>query len=626
VGVGFATSIGCGGQLRARPPEAGTDYVAAIRIEGNHAIETGALEPALALHEAVRDAAAIDPYLLTVDTERIRAAYLTRGFFAVQVAVRVEHGEDHAQTVVFAVSEGRRAVTRVVIDGLPAELSPAKARALVALRDGAPFDYEPYDAAKQPLRALVEDAGYAYAEVHGTVTADPGGATATARYQIDAGVRCTFGAIRIPGKLPEALATAVRARLRFATGDRYSASALAASQAEIYDLGRFSTVQVVADRSGGGASVAVTVELAEANRHEVHAGAGFGYEPATYEARLRGGGSLVPAAHPLLTLAADARVALTIPHNLDPDQLEPKLRGLVSLQYLDLLWPRLRGDLEVGADYQTIEAYSWRGEHVGLGLGSPLGPRWLQLRVGWVLEHLTFYSLDPVVKPETADDPNKAHELGLDRRPLRGAYQASLVADLRDNPIEPHRGAYVDLRVTKGTRLAGGDLTYLQLTPELRGYVSLAGVVLAARVRVGAIFGDVPVTERYYSGGTSGQRGFSERRLSPVATAMVDGELHTQVIGGAGLIETGVELRRRLGTLGTFPVGANVFLDGGEVTDSARDLDPWQLDWAIGAGVWAKLVGDLKVRIDLGYRLNHQSADTGTFANLAPHIGVGEVY
>lgn len=615
--------------MRVQAPAAGTDRLVAIRIEGNHAIETGALEPALALHEALRDGAPPDPYLLTVDTERIRAAYLRRGFFDVKVAPRVEHGGDHTQTVVFTITEGRRAVTRVEIVGLPAELPPAPARALVVLRDGAPFDYDRYDAAKQPLRALVENAGYTYAGVDATVSVDPAAATATARYEVVPGVRCTFGAIRISGNVPEALVTAVRARLRFAKGDRYSVSALEASQAEIYELGRFSTVQVVPDRvdgGDGGAVVAVTVELAQANRHELHGGGGVGYEPATYEARLRGGGSLVPAALPLLTLAADARVAATISHDLDREQLEPKIRGLVSLQYLDLLWPRLRGDIEAGADYQTVEAYTWTGEHVQLGLGSPLGPRWLQLRAGWELEHLTFSKLDPVVDPRTASDPDKAHELGLDRAQLRGAYQASLVADLRDNPIEPHRGLYLDLRAIKGTRLAGGDLTYLQLTPELRGYVSLAGTVIAARARAGAIFGDVPVTERYYSGGASGQRGFSERRLSPIASATVDGKLYTEVIGGAGLIETGIELRRQLGTLRTLPVGANVFLDGGQVTESAQELDPWQLDWAIGTGVWGKLVGDLKFRIDLGYRLNHQSTGSGLFANLAPHIGVGEVY
>lgn len=621
------------------------DTLQAIRIEGNHAISTDALEPALALHAAIHDGLAIDPYLLTVDTERIRAAYLKRGFFGVQVDSRVEHRDDHAQVVVFKITEGRRAVTRVEIAGLPPELSLARARGLVALREGEPFDYERYDEAKQPLLALVENAGYANAELDGTVTVDPDKATVTARYEVQPRVRCTFGKVHVrvgcTGHLPASLEAAVQARLRFATGDRYSTSAIEASQAEIYDLGRFSAVTIGPDHCPGataddaidGNVIDLVVEVAEANRHELHAGGGFGYEPATYEARLRGGGSLVPAAQPLMTLAADARVAVTIPHDLDPEQLQPKIRGLVSLQYLDLLWPRLRGDVEVGADYQTVEAYTWTGPHVRLGLGSPLGPRWLQLRVGWVLEYLWFSISDPAVNPRTSSDPGLAHALGLvPDHQLRGAYQASLVADLRDNPIEPHRGFYADLRVTKGTRLAGVDLTYLQLTPELRGYLSLGGVVLAARARVGAIFGDVPVTERYYSGGTSGQRGFSERRLSPEATGTADdGKPHTQVIGGAGLIEAGVELRRQLGTLGSLPVGANVFLDGGDVTYAVEQLDPGHLHWAVGTGVWAKLVGDLKLRIDLGYRLNRTgpyepSYTTGTFANFAPHIGVGEVY
>ena len=631
--VALSLVSACGRQVRVRAPEAGADHLGAIRLEGNHAIATGALEPALALHEAIRDGAAMDPYLLTVDAERIRAAYLRRGFFEVKVAPGVEHGGDHTQTVVFTITEGRRAVTRVEIIGLPAELPPSSTRARVALREGAPFDYDLYDAAKQPLRALVENAGYAYADVHGTVVIDPIAATATARYEVVSGVRCTFGTIRISGPVPPALVTAIRARLQFAMGDRYSVSALEASQAGIYELGRFSTVQVVPDRGAGGAEVEVAIEVALANRHELHGGGGFGYEPATYEARLRGGGSLVPASLPLLTLAIDTRVAVTIPHSLARDQLEPKIRGLVSLQYLDLLWPRLRGDVEAGADYQTVEAYTWTGEHVRLGLGTPLGPRWLQLRAGWVLEHLTFSKLEaaldpamapgcPTITPPTGDTP--AQRLGLCRTQLRGAYQVSLVADLRDNPIEPHRGVYVDLRVTKGTQLAGGDLAYLQLTPELRGYVSIGGVVIAARARVGAIFGEVPVTERYYSGGTSGQRGFSERRLSPTASQCAGGG-SSVVIGGAGLIETGVELRRQLGTLGTVPVGANMFLDGGDVQCRADELDPWHLSWAVGTGVWGKLVG-LKFRIDIGYRLNHQSTSSDLLANVFPHIGVGEVY
>ena len=629
LGLGIVSA--CGGSIHAPThAPAAADRISAIRIEGNRAIATAALEPALALHEAAQGGAAIDPYLVTVDAERIRAAYLKRGFFDAQVTTRVDR-DARSQVVVFMVAEGRRAVTRVEIAGLPPELPRQQARALVALGDGAPFDYVAYEAAKQPLTALVQNAGYAHAAVYSAVVADRAAATATARYEIAPGVRCTFGAIRVRGEVRESLVAAVRARLRFATGDRFSQVALDQSQAEIYEIGRFSTVQVVpappADPRAGAASdaavVDVAIELVEASRHELHVGGGVGYDPATYEARGRVGGSFVPLPVPLLTLGADLTAAITIPHNLDREQLLPKLRGLVSLQYLDLLWPRLRGEAEVGADYQTVEAYTWTGEHVRLGLGTPLGPRWLQLRVGWVLEELQFTGVDGAIDEATRQ------RLRLDRPQRRGAYQASLVADLRDNPIEPRRGVYVDLRATRGTALAGGDLTYLQLTPEVRGYVSLGALVVAARVRVGAIYGDVPVTERYYSGGTIGQRGFPDRRLSPLATSE-DGSRKV-VIGGAGLIETGLELRRRLGTLWSLPVGANVFLDGGDVTETPEQLDPSNLYWAIGAGGWSKLVGDLKLRVDLGYRLNERGPEdplrtTSWLDNVAFHLGLGEAY
>jgi len=642
--VGLGVASACGGQLHTHEP--GVDYLAAIRLEGNHAIATGALEPALALHEVIREGGALDPYLLTADTERIRAAYFRHGFFEATVGSGVEHRDAHTQVAVFTITEGRRAATRVEITGLPPEVAPARARELVALADGAPFDYDAYDAAKQPLTVLVENAGYAHAEVDGKVDADPQTATATVRYMVDPGVRCTFGKITIGGKFPASLTAAVQARLRFTEGESYSVSAIEETQAEIYGLGRFSTVQIVPDLGGGAAVVTVTVELALGNRHELHGGGGLGYEPLTYEARLRGGGSLMPARLPLMTLAADARVALTIPHDFDQTQIEPKVRGLASLSYLDLFWPRLRGEVEVGADFQTVEAYTWTGEHTRLGLGAPLGARWLQLRVGWLLDYLQFSGLNgsldsammpgcPAATPPGGETP--AQRLGLCHAQLRGAYQASLVADLRDNPIEPHRGVYVDLRVVKGTRFAGGDLTYLQLIPELRGYVSLGGTVIAARARVGAIFGDVPVTERYFSGGSVGQRGFSDRRLAPTALACASPTPPapmndtSALIGGAGLIETGVELRRQLATLWTFPVGANVFLDGGDVQCMPQALDVRQLNWAVGAGGWAKLIGDLKIRIEAGYRLNSttlypRDVDTHLLGNLAFHLGVGEVY
>jgi outer membrane protein assembly factor BamA len=618
----------CAGGVRA--PVA-PDRLGAIRIVGNRAIASDALEPALALHEAIGDGVAADPYLLTLDTERIRAAYVKRGFFAATVTPRVETAAA-GQVVVFDVVEGRRAQVRVAITGLPPDVAPATARALVELADGAPFDYERYDAAKAPLTALLEDAGYARAVVTGGVDADPAG-TALVHYDVAPGPRCRIGAITITGARRD-LVGAVRARLSLATGDRYSAAALTAAQTDLYELGRFSIVHVLADRAGEGPDVAIRVELTEATRHELHAGIGAGIEPQAYEGRVRAGGSLVPAAAPLITLASDAQIAITFARAGGETPVAPRARVLGSLQRLELWWPRVRGEIEGGVDYQTVEAYTWAGAHARVGLSSPLGARWLQARIGWRIEELTFRDF----ASELSGDAGMAarQDLGLDGSRRVGAYQASLVADLRDDPTEPHSGAYFAVTGAAGTPWAGGDLHYWQVMPELRGYLAIAGFVLAGRARAGEILGatpgDVPVTERYYSGGTSSQRGFSERYLSPRVTAGPPGCADTgpssTVIGGAGLIETGVELRRQIVSFGGFPFGSNVFLDGADVRCRPEDLDPAKLKWAVGTGLWGKLAG-LKIRVEVGYRLNDQELSGGPSAfggNFAWHIGVGETY
>lgn len=616
--MAFGLAAACGGPaLRPVPPG---DHVVAIRVEGNQAIDSDALVPGLALSQAIRDGAGVDPYLVTVDAERIRVAYVKRGYFAAKVTTKIERVADdaHGQIAVFTVGEGRRAVVHLVVAGLPAEVPVAR----VALHEGDGFDYDTYQAVIQPLTLQIQNAGYAHAEVRGSVAIDPATAIARVRYEVVAGPRCAFGAIRLP-PLDSALEAAVRARLQFAPGDRYSVTALEDTQAELYALGRFSTVQLVPDR-GGGTVVGVAVELGAGSALESYVGGGVVFEQTTYEPRLRGGVSFIPERVPLLTLASDLRVAATIPWDLDSDDVLPKVRGVVSAQYLDLLRPRLRGELELGVDFQTIEPFTWTGEHVKLGLASPLGARWLQLGASWIVEKLQFSS------PDGALDESAQQRLGIAGPVRRAAYQASLIADLRDDPIEPRRGLYVDLRAAVGTPYALGELSYVQLAPELRSYVSFAGFVLAARARLGAIFGDVPATERYYSGG-AGHRGFAPRRLSPIVSRVDDnGGRSAVVIGGAGLIETSLELRRRIGTLWSLPIGVNLFLDGGDATDTPGQLDVGRLYWAAGAGLWGKLVGNLKFRIDLGVRLNDRGADDplgpARWSDLVPLIGIGEAF
>lgn len=607
---GMVMALGCGGRSAAPRRPVDAEYLAAIVIEGNTALPDDELVPGLSIERARKGGRAIDPYQLSIDTQRIRAAYVEAGFFDAKVTTRVDlRGRE--QTAVFIVVEGARAKLQVVIRGLPPEVREQDARALVELPDGAPFDYEVYAAAKLPMITLVEDAGYPHVRLDAAVLADRDTGIATARYAIEPGPRATFGPISITGA-PGGLVEAIRDRLEFRTGDAFSATAIADSQQALYDLARFSTVRIDVDRTAG-AVVPVTIAVTPGSRHELLLGIGGGVEREWAHLRGRLRGSLIPEAFPLWTLSADLRPGVAL--QWDGTELQQRHRATVGASRIDLFRPRLRGDVTVALDFIAVEAYTSTGPRLRLGLESPLGVPWLYLRGAWILEYLTF--LDPKV-----DEPVRS-ELGLNSDQRRGAFEASLTAEGRDDPVDAREGWFASVRATKGVTWPLGDLDYWQITPEVRGYLPLGRVVAAARLRMGGIFGDVPVTERYYAGGANSHRGFADRRLSPTAPGIVGGEPGQVVIGGTALLETGVELRIPIGTLWEDPFGTQLFLDGGDVTLEPEDLDLGNLYWAAGVGIYWKLFG-LKFRGDVGYLFTRN--EPGFWSNVSPHLGVGDTY
>ncbi len=619
----LAALIGCGGtERRARRP--GEEYVAAIRIDGNQAIPDQSLISGLALERARAAGRAIDPYQLDVDTQRIRVAYQRLGFFKAEVTSRIEAQGD-ALTAVFNVVEGDRAAMRVEFRGLPPEVPVDNARALIAIPDGAPFSYDGYESAKEPLRKLLENAGYASASIVGVVNADRIRNEAVVVFDIEPGPRATFGEIEIVGVQGQ-LADAIRDRATFSRGDDYSLDELTETQRSLYELGRFSSVRIEPQR--GNPVVPIRVIASPSTRREVSVGTGFGADPIAYEARLRAGYRVVPAEAPLWSLGIDLRPALTFESGSFDDP-QPKVRALATAERLELVRPWIRGEVNVGADYLTYEAFTTYGPRLGLGASAPLGVRWLKARAGWLMFAPGFRAIDPAIDMATQERLGIVEGIDVDRRV--GAYQQSLVADLRDNPLDPDFGVYVDLRVREGSELAAGSFNYVQVTPDVRGYLPLWRTVLAARARYGAIFGEVPVTERYFAGGGSSHRGFATRRLSPVATSIdLEGQMHSVVIGGAAELETSIELRVPFVKRWGIEFGGVGFLDGGDVTDARSDLDMSNLHWATGGGLRAKVFG-ISVRLDVGYRLNRKGPsepeyETGRFANLVLHLAVGEAF
>jgi outer membrane protein assembly factor BamA len=614
--TGFATA--CGGAKVVHHP--GEEYVAAIEVVGNKAIDTDTLTRRLEVTRRLDAGRGIDDYQLTVDTKRLVGAYQRLGYFEASVTPTLTHKGD-AATVTFTVVEGPRATARVELRGLPADVPAARARALIAQPDGAPFDYDAYDDAKDPLLAMLEAAGYGHARLDAEILADRAQGTATLRYAVEAGPRCTFGKVEITG-VDGALAEAVRKRLPFHEGDRYDGSLLAPTQTAIYSLGRFATVRVDAEKDGEVAVIPVKVAVTEGTRHELRLGGGLGLDPLNYAVRGRLLYTMLGWPFALSTVGVDAKPAMTVLRDQCAlDRIfecprEPVVRLLGSFSQLDLFHRDVKGEVEGGLDYLTIEAYRIEGLHLRLALTTPLGTPRLQLRAGLLLGDYSFAHLSPAIDAATA------HAIGIDRTERIGAFREAITLDLRDHPLEPRLGLYAELKLLEGGAFAGGAYEFFEATPEVRGFVPLGPLTLATRLRVAVIRGDVPPTERFYAGGGTSDRGFPERQLSPIASS--GGQ--TVVIGGAGLIEAGAELRIPLGKPSGLQLGGVAFLEGGDVQAAASALDPTRLHWAVGLGVrWFFLpIGPL--RFDFAYRLGQDSADLPTLGRFQWFLSLGEAY
>lgn len=633
----FVIALALVGACASAPPHrAGTERLARIDFEGNHRLSNNTLVTGLALHRTLKRGNALDPYLIEVDGDRIRGEYLRNGYLDVDVRSRVERKGDDA-IVTYTVEEGMRARTRISVHGLPKEVPVAKILAQLPLKDGQLFEYEKYELAKPLLLGALQDAGYAHASLESSVIADRANHTAVIDLAYVTGPKCTFGPIKVVGVTGK-LAEAVANRITFQTGQVYSQAAVTQTQRNLYGFGRFSTVRVQPDKFGE--VVGVEVAVSESARHEVRLGGGIGIDPTAYEVRGRAGYIVAGWPFPLDTVTLDLRPAYALLRDGTGDY-EPRVRALARLERRDLFWTFTTGYVDAGYNYLTVEAYTNYGPIAGVGFETPVFTDKLQARVGWGIQEVSFSHPDsalPVMVQEQIGirKPNTMVDQFVSNDQRIATYQQSLALDLRDHPIEPKLGAYAELKVFEGTKYAGSQLDYVEVVPDVRGYVPLPwGAVLALHGRYGAIYGDIPTTERFFGGGSTSQRGFGERKLAPFFRGPpLDGQgmpvpdkgAVSVPYGGAGLIDTSVEARIPLTTIKKMPLGGAVFLDGGDVTERPRDLDVTNLHWAVGLGIRLQtIVGP--VRLDVGYRLNRTGGDNPEpDSHFAYHLTIGEAF
>ena len=628
-----ATQVACAADPVGAKADGPATFIRAGGIQGTKAIDEDELTSGLDQHPPegwlFPTYATYDPLQLTLDRQRIQSYYKDRGYFSARVVETQVTPHEDGVRVAFIVEEGPPFLLQALRFTRSATVGGDVATQ-VGLIVGERFVYSAFEAIKTRMTAALVRQGYAHATVRGEVVVIEPKQSVEVTIDVDPGPLVRFGDISIdPGPLPEA---SIRARLSFKTGDLYDPALIAQSEGRLYELGMVGVVSFYLPTEGRPEVMDVRVEIRPGSRNELRMGFGLARQAPNYQMRLRIGYLRREVFDPLVSLSSEVRPALI--YRPGDRTLSVGVEWNARLSHEDLFVPRLTGAFEVQYNLRQYEAFSTLGPVFRLLFDRPFLSDRFRLSIAAAGALLGFPRIEDVIPTDSypsiglpacgAECIADGSSTGLSLLFLEPA----VTYDGRDDPVLPSIGGYARLQLEIGRTLNAPGDTWLRATPDVRGYVPLGTrrVVLAGRVRLGAklLAGPpIPITQRYFGGGSESQRGFTIRQLSPFFGT---GDAAVPV-GGEALFELSTEVRMQLVKFLGMWLGLVVFVDAADVGTDFGDLDFLKPHVATGSGLRLYTpIGPL--RFDVGYRLNRVAAgiEPGGSDRLALHLSLGEAF
>ena len=629
-------------------------------------IEPGAGEPLTAVYKPLLDSLGLrarsvllpergyNEYRLAEDRRRVAAFLQEHGRFdAVVDPPRLQFTADRRSVAVaWPVHEGPAyKVASVSLVGAPPG-EEAELRARIPFGPGADLDFPVYRTLREELAEHLQAHGYGHARAYSRAFVDRSAKTVAWFYYLDPGPRTRIGALTVEGNL-HVPAAAILARAGLAVGSPFSLDAARRAELALLDTGAFASATLVTDAdiqrvpefpdSGGilapaqvgadGALVprplpetlAVRIVVVEAPARQLRAEVGVEGDPGrvdTYAgARVQLRNLFGPEQH--LVLAGNVGYGWILGGETQPAR---GVYGGALAQYQHPGWLVRTLDLRVTARWrdELYPAALLRELVAGPGIRSTLAPG--------VFLDLDAYARFARQLGLPALDPASTTELHLPSSPDATGVElvGSLIADQRDDRVEPTRGWLLGLAASYAPGGPLADHRWLQLAPDARAFVPLGPVggpwSLALRGSAGFVLlpgaSGVPLGPRLFGGGAYGMRGFGRDELSPAACASAATATCERVlIGGRSLLESSVELRflpfRKQYGLATFVdaggagAGPNPLADGISV--------------AYGLGVRVR-TWYLPIALDLAYRVIDENHLGLALGRVLAFVRVGEAF
>ncbi|MCA9511353.1 MAG: BamA/TamA family outer membrane protein, partial [Myxococcales bacterium] len=459
------------------------------------------------------------------------------------------------------------------------------------------------------LLAALAERGHPRAGIEGGARVLLEERVAHVEWRVEPGPLVEVGEVRIEGldrvderHVRKALAKLGERGVR--TGDRYAPSRLRAAQRAVADLGLFRSVAVRPVQPEGDALAAqdasahatwpIEVAVQERPRRGIRLGGGYGTEDrfrvrGEWEHRnLFGEGERLEVSGKYSSLVAAGRVRY-----LDPSFIEPDVEAEIPVAFEHETEPAADVDRAWGAIELRVP--------VGGGVVARAGYRFERAEV--VKRFADLRAFDPAapLQPDTF---------------LLGSATLGLRRIRVDDLLEPTRGTSFDLELRPTLRALGSDVDYLRWRASAKTYASWRRLVLALRFEIGAIHPlggtgefDVPVFERFFTGGSTSVRGYDYHLVGPL-------DAEGDPLGGLSWAEAAAELRFPIWD----PVGGVVFVDAGDIE---RRPAHWGRDVFPGAGAGLRIatpVGPL--RFDVAFPLD----DGARIDRYEIHFSVGHAF
>ncbi|MCL1926956.1 MAG: outer membrane protein assembly factor BamA [Syntrophorhabdaceae bacterium] len=560
-------------------------FIKDIRFEGNKSVEEDILRKQFMTRERgmfhwVTGSGKYNEEEWRQDINAVTGHYQSQGYVNMKV-VDVDDQLDGKGgiTKVVRVEEGPRYFLREISFEGNDHFLRQELLSLMHNREGRFVDYIGLERDQEAIAARYHNTGFLDAEVEGTLDFEPGADNVTARFRIAEGQRFRLGSVVVRGNILTNPMAVLR-RNPIEQGAFVGDNRLLEFQQSVYRTGLYKSVRIQRIKKPADGVVDLVVDVEETLFMDLGFGAGYGTETGargSVSAKERNINGLGRGISGLVMVGQKAQ-------NYQAELREPYIFGG---RY------EWEGLLTVSRLFQNRPSFSIRREALIAGIQKNVFVRsTFSLQYEFSIDRI--YDVEPgAVISER--DRGRAN-LGI----LRGI----MVLDFREDPFNPKRGVFLSGSAELASEAIASEINYWLLSGQASFYQPvLRRNSFVLSVRSGAIrsYGatnEVPIQKRFFAGGRTTVRGFSQDSLGPKGS---DGS----ATGGNYQLILNAEMRFPLERSFLFAV----FFDAGSVW--RHDDSHNAFDMRKSAGISLRYITPVgPVSVDYGWKLDRREGES----------------